>query len=69
MKFGANVARRVIAHGDEWIPILRPHILDHITEFKKTARKPGTDEPIPVTLFGGELDDAYAAAGVGRVLF
>jgi hypothetical protein len=35
------------------------------------ARKPGTDEPIPVTLFGGELDDvdAYAAAGVDRVLF
>ncbi|MET9475074.1 hypothetical protein [Streptomyces sp. NPDC002922] len=35
------------------------------------ARKPGTDESIPVTLFGGELDDVdvYAAAGVDRVLF
>ncbi|MEU0804936.1 LLM class F420-dependent oxidoreductase [Streptomyces sp. NPDC005970] len=68
---GPNVAQRVIAYGDEWIPMLRPDVLDHITEFKKTARKPGTDEPIPVTLFGGELDDvdAYAAAGVDRVLF
>ncbi|MFF3358693.1 hypothetical protein ACFYWN_40175 [Streptomyces sp. NPDC002917] len=37
------------------------------------ARKPGTDESIPVTLFGGELDDVdvdvYAAAGADRVLF
>ncbi|MFE7707784.1 hypothetical protein ACFU6I_18735 [Streptomyces sp. NPDC057486] len=51
--------------------MLRPHALDHITEFKKTARNPGTDEPIPVTLFGGELHDvdAYATAGAGRVLF
>jgi alkanesulfonate monooxygenase SsuD/methylene tetrahydromethanopterin reductase-like flavin-dependent oxidoreductase (luciferase family) len=40
-------------------------------EFKKTARKPGSDQPILVTLFGGDLDDidAYAAAGVDRVLF
>ncbi|MGI5458339.1 LLM class F420-dependent oxidoreductase [Streptomyces sp. CA-249302] len=68
---GPNVARRVIAYGDEWIPMLRPGVLDHIAEFKKTARKPGGDQPIPVTLFGGELDDvdAYAAAGVDRVLF
>jgi alkanesulfonate monooxygenase SsuD/methylene tetrahydromethanopterin reductase-like flavin-dependent oxidoreductase (luciferase family) len=68
---GRNVAQRVIAYGDEWIPMLRPHVLDHIREFKKTARKPGSDAPIPVTLFGGELEDvdAYAAAGVDRVLF
>ncbi|MEV6930772.1 LLM class F420-dependent oxidoreductase [Dactylosporangium sp. NPDC051485] len=68
---GPRVAERVIAYGDEWIPMLRPGVLDHITHFKKTARKPGTDEPIPVTLFGGDLADvdAYAAAGVDRVLF
>ncbi|WP_427919710.1 LLM class F420-dependent oxidoreductase [Streptomyces sp. cg40] len=68
---GPGVARRVIAYGDEWIPMLRPGILDHIAEFKKTARKPGSDRPVPVTLFGGELDDvdAYAAVGVDRVLF
>ena len=37
----------------------------------RTVRKPGSDQPIPVTLFGGEVDavDTYAAAGVGRVLF
>lgn len=68
---GPNVAKRVISYGDEWIPMLRPGVLDHIAEFKKTARKPGSDEPIPVTLFGGDLADvdAYAAAGVDRVLF
>lgn len=68
---GPNVAKRVIAYGDEWIPMLRPRVLDHIAEFKKTARKPGSDQPIPVTLFGGEPADvdAYAAAGVDRVLF
>ncbi|MFE1886848.1 LLM class F420-dependent oxidoreductase [Streptomyces diastatochromogenes] len=68
---GPNVAQRVIAYGDEWIPMLRPGVLDDIAEFKKTARRPGSDEPLPVTLFGGELEDvdAYAAAGVDRVLF
>lgn len=68
---GPRVAERVIAYGDEWIPMLRPGVLDHIREFKREARKPGSDAPIPVTLFGGELDevDAYTAAGVDRVLF
>jgi probable F420-dependent oxidoreductase len=68
---GPRVAERVIAYGDEWIPMLRPGVLDHIAHFKKTARKPGSDEPIPVALFGGDLADvdAYAAAGVDRVLF
>ncbi|HEY1325277.1 MAG TPA: LLM class F420-dependent oxidoreductase [Streptosporangiaceae bacterium] len=68
---GPRVAERVIAYGDEWIPMLRPGVLGHIREFKRTARKPGSDEPIPVTLFGGELQDvdAYAAAGIDRVLF
>ncbi|MGW0949107.1 hypothetical protein ACWD4O_42065 [Streptomyces sp. NPDC002623] len=34
------------------------------------AVEPGSGTPIPVTLFGGELEDvdAYAAAGVDRVL-
>jgi probable F420-dependent oxidoreductase len=68
---GPRVAERVIAYGDEWIPMPRPGVLDHVRHFKKTARKPGIDEPIPVTLFGGDLADvdAYAAAGVDRVLF
>jgi probable F420-dependent oxidoreductase len=68
---GPRVAERVVAYGDEWIPMRRPNVLDHIAEFKKTARRPGSDQPIPVTLFGGELFevDAYAAAGVDRVLF
>jgi probable F420-dependent oxidoreductase len=68
---GPTVADRVIAYGDEWIPMLRPGVVQEIQRFKKDARKPGSDEPIPVTLFGGELADvdAYAAAGVDRVLF
>jgi hypothetical protein len=61
----------VIAYGDEWIPMLRPGVLHDIAEFRRTARKPGSDEPIPVTLFGGVLDDvaAYERAGVDRCLF
>lgn len=68
---GPRVAERVLAYGDEWIPMLRPGVLDHIAEFKKTVRRPGSDQPLPVTLFGGELRDAdsYAAAGVDRALF
>ncbi|GAB3976892.1 LLM class F420-dependent oxidoreductase [Actinoallomurus acanthiterrae] len=68
---GPRVAERVIAYGDEWIPMVRPGVLEHIAHFKKTARKPERDEPIPVTLFGGDLKDvdAYAAARVDRVLF
>jgi probable F420-dependent oxidoreductase len=68
---GPRVAERVLAYGDEWIPMLRPGVLDHIAEFKKTVRRPGSDQPLQVTLFGGELRDAdsYAAVGVDRVLF
>jgi probable F420-dependent oxidoreductase len=68
---GPRVTERVLAYGDEWIPMARPGALDHIAEFKKTARRPGSDEPLPVTLFGGELRDvdAYEAVGVDRVLF
>jgi len=68
---GPRVAERVIAYGDEWIPMLRPGVLDAIVEFRRTARKLDSDEPIPVTLFGGMLDDvaAYERAGVDRCLF
>lgn len=62
---------RVLGYGDEWIPMLRPRVLEHIAHFKRTVRKAGSDKPIPVTLFGGEPDDvdAYARVGVDRVLF
>ncbi len=68
---GPRVAERVIAYGDEWIPMVRPTVLEEIAHFKRTARKPGSDEPIPVTLFGGypEHVAAYERAGVDRVLF
>lgn len=68
---GPRVAERVVAYGDEWIPMVRPGVLGEIAEFKRKVRKPGTDEPFPVTLFGGMLEDvdAYAKAGVDRVLF
>ena len=51
--------------------MVRPGVLDHIAAFKRIARKPGSDEPSPVTLFSGGLAevDGYQAAGVDRVLF
>lgn len=68
---GPRVAQRVISYGDEWIPMLRPGVLAEIAEFRRTARKPGSDQPIPVTLFGGMPEDvaAYQRAGVHRCLF
>ena len=68
---GPRVAERVIAYGDEWIPMLQAGVLESIARFKRTARKPGSDEPIPVTLFGAVVEDvdAYQRAGVGRCLF
>jgi probable F420-dependent oxidoreductase len=68
---GPRVAERVVAYGDEWIPMLRPGVLDEIARFRRTVRKPGSDRPIPVTLFGGVPEDvaAYARAGVDRCLF
>jgi probable F420-dependent oxidoreductase len=68
---GPRVAERVLAYGDEWIPMLRPRVLEHVADFKRHVRKSGSDEPIPVTLFGGEPEDvdSYARAGVDRVLF
>jgi alkanesulfonate monooxygenase SsuD/methylene tetrahydromethanopterin reductase-like flavin-dependent oxidoreductase (luciferase family) len=68
---GPRVAERVIAYGDEWIPMLRPGVLEDIAAFHRTARKPGSGEPIPVTLFGGVPEDAaaYQRVGVDRCLF
>lgn len=68
---GPNVASRVVAYGDEWIPMVRPGVLRQITAFKREARKPGSDHPLPVTLFGGEPEeaDSYSRAGVDRTLF
>jgi probable F420-dependent oxidoreductase len=68
---GPRVAERVVAYGDEWIPMRRPGVLEAIAEFKRNVRRPDTGEPYPVTLFGGELAelDAYERAGIDRVLF
>ncbi|MBM9507307.1 LLM class F420-dependent oxidoreductase [Actinacidiphila acididurans] len=68
---GPNVAKRVVAYGDEWIPMLRPTVVADIARFKAEVRKPGSDDPIPVTLFGGEVEDVdlYAKAGTDRTLF
>ena len=68
---GPRVADKVVAYGDEWIPMLRPGVLDRIAEFKRTVTRPDTGEPYPVTLFGGDVADvaAYARAGVDRCLF
>jgi probable F420-dependent oxidoreductase len=68
---GPRVAKKVVAYGDEWIPMLRQGVLEQIAHFKRTVRTPGSDAPIPVTLFGGMVEDvdAYARAGVDRCLF
>jgi probable F420-dependent oxidoreductase len=68
---GPRVAERVVAYGDEWIPMLRPGVLEQIDEFRRTVRKPGSGAPIPVTLFGGSPEDvrSYERSGVDRCLF
>jgi hypothetical protein len=50
-------------------PSYHGDFVNHIADCKRTPRKLGSDEPIPVTLFGGDLAevDACQAAGVDRV--
>ncbi|WP_039798087.1 LLM class F420-dependent oxidoreductase [Nocardia araoensis] len=66
---GPTVLDRVLEYGDAWMPNHGPGIIERITELRERA-----DRPIDVVVMGAPVDDlgaleAYAEAGVDRVLF
>lgn len=74
---GPTVLDRVLSHGDGWIPLRVPlramdTFAERIGELSRRAADTGRGH-LPVTLFGGvptaRAVQAYAAAGVDRVLF
>ena len=70
---GANTLQRVVRYGDGWMPIgRRADFKSRIDELNRLAAAAGRAD-IPVTIFGAapkpEVIDAYAEAGVERLLF
>ena len=70
---GANTLQRVVRYGDGWMPIgRRADFKARIDELNRLAAAAGRAD-IPVTIFGAapksEVIDAYAEAGVERLLF
>ena len=70
---GANTLQRVVRYGDGWMPIgRRADFKARIDELNRMAAEAGRAD-IPVTIFGSapkpEVIDAYAEAGVERLLF
>ena len=70
---GANTLQRVVRYGDGWMPIgRRADFKNRIDELNRLAAAAGRAD-IPVTIFGAapkpEVIDAYAEAGVERLLF
>ena len=70
---GANTLQRVVRYGDGWMPIGRgADLKSRIEELNRLASEAGRAR-IPVTIFGAppkaEVVDAYAEAGVERLLF
>ena len=70
---GANTLPRVVRYGDGWMPIgRRADFKNRIDELNRLAAEAGRAD-IPVTIFGAapkpEVIDAYAEAGVERLLF
>jgi probable F420-dependent oxidoreductase len=74
---GQTVLDRVLSHGDAWLPrrIRRGEVdafARRVAELRQRAADAGRGH-IPVTMFGAAPDrevlDAYAAAGVDRVLY
>ena len=70
---GANTLQRVVRYGDGWMPIgRRADFKARIDELNRLAAETGRAD-IPVTIFGAapkpEVIDAYAEAGVERLLF
>ncbi len=70
---GGNTLQRVVRYGDGWMPIgRRADFKARIDELNRLAAAAGRAD-IPVTIFGAapksEVIDAYAEAGVERLLF
>ena len=70
---GANTLQRVVRYGDGWMPIGRyGDLRGRIEELNRLSAEAGRAD-IPVTIFGAapkpEVIDAYAEAGVERLLF
>ena len=70
---GANTLQRVVRYGDGWMPIgRRADFKARIDELNQLSAAAGRAD-IPVTIFGAapkpEVIDAYAEAGVERLLF
>ena len=70
---GANTLQRVVRYGDGWMPIgRRADFKARIDELNRLTAEAGRAD-IPVTIFGAapkpEVIDAYAEAGVERLLF
>ena len=70
---GANTLQRVVRYGDGWMPIGRyGDLRGRIEELNRLSAEAGRAD-IPVTIFGvtpkPEVIDAYAEAGVERLLF
>lgn len=70
---GANTLQRVVRYGDGWMPIgRRADFKSRIDELNRLAAEAGRAD-IPVTIFGAapkpDVIDAYAEAGVERLLF
>ena len=70
---GANTLQRVVRYGDGWMPIgRRADFKARIDELNRLTAEAGRAD-VPVTIFGAapkpEVIDAYAEAGVERLLF
>ncbi|MDA0365481.1 MAG: LLM class F420-dependent oxidoreductase, partial [Chloroflexi bacterium] len=72
---GANTLKRVLAYGDEWMPIggrPGPALGERIAELQRMAAEAGR-EPIPVSIFGAAANAAaieqLAELGVSRAVF
>jgi probable F420-dependent oxidoreductase len=71
---GANVLKRVVTYGDEWMPNLRPGpaIETRIGELQDLAAQAGRG-PLGVTIFAPpaepEAIERYQKAGAGRIIF
>jgi alkanesulfonate monooxygenase SsuD/methylene tetrahydromethanopterin reductase-like flavin-dependent oxidoreductase (luciferase family) len=75
---GPGTLPRVVAYGDEWMPIIRrdefPHLAERIGELQRLAAAAGRGAiPISVITYGARPDqattDALAALGVTRWIF
>ncbi|MFJ6517945.1 LLM class F420-dependent oxidoreductase [Streptomyces filamentosus] len=72
---GANVARRVLDFGDEWMPhagMPLDELASRIAELRRAGREAGRAH-VPVTVFGAEPDaaglEALRDVGVDRAVF